>query len=376
MSQTLALFVDAYRDLNARKLFWITLILSGVVMAGFAMVGVGPAGVSILHWEIPRPPFSLSPLSFYRFLFTQAMIGFWLAWAQIILALVSTCGIFPDFIVGGSIDLFLSKPIGRLRLFLTKYFAALLFVALQVTVFSIGAFLVFGIRAHSWEPRLFLAIPIILAVFSYLFGFCVLVGVVTRSSMTAVLVTMLFWFLLWGLQRAETVTLAIELEHTQRADRADAELRALDQRAKSASGATTSPASGPSVWQQLNPLRSTLRSTQGRDQLLEQRTSARAQANSVGWWHRLLYNFRSVLPKTTETANLLDRELLSPEDEVAVMHPPGQRRRARLQGEDNPAEELVATLRTRSLGWIVGTSLAFEAVCLTLAAWLFCRRDY
>ena len=31
MTQTMAIFLDAYRELNSRKLFWITLILSGVV---------------------------------------------------------------------------------------------------------------------------------------------------------------------------------------------------------------------------------------------------------------------------------------------------------------------------------------------------------
>ena len=33
MTQTLALLVDAYRELNARKMFWISLIISGVVIA-------------------------------------------------------------------------------------------------------------------------------------------------------------------------------------------------------------------------------------------------------------------------------------------------------------------------------------------------------
>jgi hypothetical protein len=30
----------------------------------------------------------------------------------------------------------------------------------------------------------------------------------------------------------------------------------------------------------------------------------------------------------------------------------------------------------RSVAWVVGTSLGFEAVVLSLAAWVFCRRDY
>ena len=40
VTQTLALFVDAYRELNAKKLFWIVLILSVVVVAGFATMAI------------------------------------------------------------------------------------------------------------------------------------------------------------------------------------------------------------------------------------------------------------------------------------------------------------------------------------------------
>jgi hypothetical protein len=40
MTQTLALLLDAYRELNARKMFWITLVLSGMCVIAFALFGV------------------------------------------------------------------------------------------------------------------------------------------------------------------------------------------------------------------------------------------------------------------------------------------------------------------------------------------------
>ena len=57
---------------------------------------------------------------FYKRLFVSIGIEIWLAWIALILALASTAGIFPDLMTAGSIDLFVSKPIGRLRLFLTE----------------------------------------------------------------------------------------------------------------------------------------------------------------------------------------------------------------------------------------------------------------
>ena len=103
-------------------------------------------------------------------------MGVYLTWVAAVLALISTSSMFPDFLTGGSIDLYLSKPIGRVRLFFTKYVSGLMFVALQVSVFAVGSFLVLGWRGHSWEPSLFLAIPIVVIFFSYLYGICVLLG--------------------------------------------------------------------------------------------------------------------------------------------------------------------------------------------------------
>src|SRR5205085_9269224 len=102
-------------------------------------------------------------------MFSELGVGIWLTFAALILAIVSTASLFPDLITGGAIDLYLSKPISRLRLILTKYATGLLFVALQVLVFCAASFLVIGLRGGVWEPRLFLAVPIVLCFFSYLF---------------------------------------------------------------------------------------------------------------------------------------------------------------------------------------------------------------
>ena len=187
MSQTLAIFLDAYRELNAKRMFWVTLALSGLFIGGFALLGIGNGSLTVLGFDFPVP----MPELMYKVVLRQAVIGFWLAWGATVLALVSTAGIFPDFLAGGSVDLYLAKPIGRVRLFLTKYAAGLLFVLLQVLVFTVGAFLVAGLRAGQWEPSLFLAVPLVVCFFSYLYAVCVLLGVLTRSTIAALLLSAL-----------------------------------------------------------------------------------------------------------------------------------------------------------------------------------------
>ena len=85
---------------------------------------------------------------------------------------------------------------------------------------------------------------------------------------------------------------------------------------------------------------------------------------------------------------LLERRLFSEEDLAYSAEMQGRQieRRAGSGGAADRPESVVSeadkefekmkALRRRSVPWIIGTSLAFEAVMLTLAAWAFCRRDY
>ncbi|HEX5242477.1 MAG TPA: hypothetical protein VFW23_04370, partial [Tepidisphaeraceae bacterium] len=144
MRQTLALLIDAYRDLNSRKLFWITLIISGFVIIAFALIGVDGDAITFAGMRFEMHGV-VDPLLVYKeAILSTAVVGVWLTWGAIVLALISTAGLFPDLMSSGAIDLYLSKPISRSRLFITKYLTGLLFVALQVSVFIFGCFLVMG----------------------------------------------------------------------------------------------------------------------------------------------------------------------------------------------------------------------------------------
>ena len=74
----------------------------------------------------------------------------------------------------------------------------LLFVTAQVTIFALCSFLVLGFRGKLWAPSVFIAIPVVVLVFSYLFSICVLIGVITRSTIAALLLTLLVWFAVLG----------------------------------------------------------------------------------------------------------------------------------------------------------------------------------
>ncbi len=416
MTQTTAVFYDAYRSLNDKKMFWIVLAISGVLVGSFAALGINQQGLKVLVWQfdiewlntkiIPAP-------TFYKGLFVSLGIGFWLSWIATILALISTAGIFPDLVNGGSIGLLVSKPISRLRLFLTQYLAGLLFVALQVTVFCLASFLVIGLRGGAWEPGLFMAVPLVVCFFSYLFAVCVFWGLVTRSTLAALLLTLIFWFGIWAIGATESWLVFMNYERESRQNRPMARApfepprpvirdntyrpnrpprvvrhsAVVTPRAdQKADGARVPKAMARAVLKSLaaepEPEQNMVASfpaTSGSSHETIPDTVATnptpVKKEGTDWFelaHRIFYSIKTVLPKTTETVGLIERTLTDMSDlpDGAFGQPPPQSRQA--QAMVKTAE----TLRNRSVWWVVGTSLGFEFLVLAWAATIFCRRDF
>ncbi len=380
--QTRALFVDAYRELNAKKLFWITMILSLLVVLLFATVGINSEGVTFLWITLGFIPVTTAVVPqdiFYLQLFSTLGIGIWLTWIATILALISTSGIIPDLVSGGSIESVLSKPISRTRLFLTKYFTGLTFVALQVGVFTVASFGVIGIRGQVWELRIFLAIPIVLAFFSFLYVVSVFVGLITKAAMPAILLTCLFWAFLFLLNTADGILLTFKVQTSMmqeaRVERiSDVEsnttklIIAEMNREDPGSGDNYSPTT--EEIDARNPFLVTMRADAQR--------SEKAQ-KSLNLWYRGILAVKTVFPKTTETAALLDRVLIdtSKYNFEKSDTPKNSGNPAALFIDENEMQKRVQEeYESRSLFWILGTSFLFEAVLLLFCTWRFSRRDF
>ena len=367
LNQTVAIFEDAYRELNAKKMFWVTLGLTVLVIAGFATLGVGDNGFRVLWFDVQGGnnvgflTARQAGLLFYKWIFSTFVVGLWFTWLATILAIVSTAFIFPDFLGAGSIDLYLSKPISRLKLFLLKFASGLLFATLQVTLFCVGSFLVLGLRAGVWMPGLFLGIPIVVCFFSYLYAFSVFFGVWTRSTIAAILLTILVWVGLWGLHWLELGTLGVldAQAHNTRTE----QLARIDTQIEAVKGAEMEAATRQEILDELQKQR--------------ERIAARPENTGTGLKtaHDILYGAKTVLPKTAETTSLLDRILFEEEKDLVGAQGGGGGFGGR-RNRGMPMMQAQKEMGQRSLWWIVGTSLGFEALVVGAAAWIFCRRDY
>jgi hypothetical protein len=187
-------------------------------------------------------------------------------------------------------------------------------------VFSLASFVVLGIRGHQWLPRLFLAVPVVLCFFSYINCVCVLLGVWTRSTIAALLLTLLFWGTCAIMYDANTGLLMMKMETERRARQSS-------------------------------------------------RPEDQAQAQHWATADRLLLATQAVLPKVKPTINLLDRWMF-PEDTFS--------RLSANDADPGRGADFVAELHRRDGTAVsaIGSSLIFEAVVLGVAAWIFCRRDY
>jgi ABC-type transport system involved in multi-copper enzyme maturation permease subunit len=354
MRQFAAILLDSYRELRARKLFWLALVISGLVVAAFGAVGFNPKGLKIIVWQVDSPWYNsnvIPPAVFYKQLFMGLGVAFWLAWGASILALVSTAGMIPDLISSGSIDLVLSKPLGRFRLFLMKFAGALLFVLLQVGIFTFAAFLVIGLRGGVWLPGIFLAVPIVLCFFTYLYSICAVLGLVTRSTIASLVLTLIIWFLIFGLHLGESIMLAGRLGSELEIKGIEKELAALRERQADR--------------QDLARLE---------DELADEQSSHRVWKT----FHNVAYALKTVLPKTTETVELMNRVLLKASD---MPEPPEERQdRSPFGGRRVRGRELekaiMEAIHERPTWWVLGTSLGFVAAMIGIAGWIFCRRDF
>lgn len=376
MTQLLAMLLDAYRELNSKKLFWVTLFISGIVVVVYASIGFNQNGMSMFYglWNIESEFINEgSPIArmLYRSIFSTFIVGLWLAWVAVILALISTTTIFPDFIANGAIDLILAKPIGRVRLFIVKYMTSLLFVLLQVTLFCGGVFLCMGWRIDEWNWKIFAAVPLLVLFFSYLYSVNVLIGVLTRSSLTALLLTMLFWFSLWGLNVAEGIVTQFHTQYTVVAEHAQEDIATYEQRLSELDDVDETSAARKRLADQI-------------DYEQGQREEAEEIVGKLDPWRRTVRVFQSVMPKTSETVGLLDRWLKEDTD-VSMLDllegnlatdESGNIVPERQDQDREVALRVQEEYESRSTWYVLGSSVLFEAFVLCLACWFFVRRDY
>lgn len=115
----------------------------------------------------------------------------------VFVAILVTAPIIPQMFDPGSLHLLLSKPIRRWLLFLAKYLGGCAFIFIAATYLIGGVWLVLGIRFGVWDSTLLMSIPVYLFVFAIYYAVSALSGVVWRSPIVCIAVSILFFATCW-----------------------------------------------------------------------------------------------------------------------------------------------------------------------------------
>lgn len=128
------------------------------------------------------------------------------------LALFATAHLVPRLQEKGTIDLYLSRPIGRVPLLLSRYAGGLALAGANL-VYLIGAmWLIVVWKTHVAHPRFLLGGAVIFFTIAVLMAFAFLVGVATSSTGVSLMATYAVFFFASMLVAHEKIAAAVSTE--------------------------------------------------------------------------------------------------------------------------------------------------------------------
>jgi ABC-type transport system involved in multi-copper enzyme maturation permease subunit len=133
----------------------------------------------------------------FVFFFENTLVNSIGGWVALLIGVVITAFFIPNMLRKGTIDMLLAKPIHRPVLLTYKYIGGLTFMFLNSCIAIGGVWLVLGLRSGVWAPGFFLTIFTLTFFFAILYSVSTLFGVLTRSPIVAILLTCVFWFMMY-----------------------------------------------------------------------------------------------------------------------------------------------------------------------------------
>jgi ABC-type transport system involved in multi-copper enzyme maturation permease subunit len=125
------------------------------------------------------------------------------------LAIFATAHLVPRMVEKGTVDLYLSRPIGRVRLLLSRYVAGLILAGSNVVYLMGSIWLIVVWKTQVANPRFLLAGLIIFMVIAVLLAFAFLVGVFTSSTAVSIMTTYGIFFFGLMLAAHEQIAAAV-----------------------------------------------------------------------------------------------------------------------------------------------------------------------
>jgi hypothetical protein len=207
---------DVMREAAARWTLLAYFFLSSIFIIIFAsainldIVDGTLAGAKLFGRSVDMPAREIS--------IERLVLGFETGFSAILyflctfLAIFATAHLVPRLQEKGTIDLYLSRPVSRFRLLMSRYVAGLILAASNVIYLLGSIWLIVAWKTGVANPRFLLAGAIILFVIATLLAFAFLVGVITSSTAVSIMTTYGLFFFALMLVAHERIEAAVSKE--------------------------------------------------------------------------------------------------------------------------------------------------------------------
>lgn len=128
------------------------------------------------------------------------------------LAIFATAHLVPRMQEKGTVDLYLARPVSRVRLLLSRYVAGLILAGSNVIYLMGSIWLIVAWKTGVMNPRFLLAGSIIFLVIAVLLAFAFLIGVVTSSTAVSIMTTYGIFFFGLMLAAHDRIAAAVSKE--------------------------------------------------------------------------------------------------------------------------------------------------------------------
>ncbi len=311
-----------------------------------------PHKVTFLFGTVPLSPEAGVPLFQYVNILEGGVVGSFGSTIAVLISVIITAFFIPNMLRKGTVDLLLVKPIHRWVLLVYKYVGGLAFIFLTTVVAVGGVWLALGLRSGLFPLTFLLFILTLTYFFAILYSVSAFLGVLTRSAIVAILLTIGVWFFLFGVRALHGYfEFRRGMDRTAQALRdrlGDEGIKAMQAIAEKGDDRGQPERQGAPRWEDL-----------------------RFEENWLTHTVTVLYK---VLPRTGELDQILGRRLNhdlefgDPWPEPKPEKPPPQ-----LPGNVSLPS---LTPPPPSLAEVLGVSSAFIAVFLGLSCWWFSTKDY
>lgn len=179
------------------------LLIESAAPANFRPRAVHSICISYLWFASDPLPFSKEQVdSFIKEWVLWTVMTWLVGGVGMVAAILVTSNIIPQIFDPGSINLLLSKPISRSLLFVSKFLGGCAFILLNVSLLISGLWLIAGWRFGIWNHGMLWCIPVFLFMFLVYYSVSSLVGLIWKSAIISVVVTVIFWAVCFALDVA------------------------------------------------------------------------------------------------------------------------------------------------------------------------------